>query len=194
MSYRNFASMTDPDARAFLGLFLTEMSPAISRFATSLGVELTYSSDSLVQVWAAMRPKFSWRQGYAPPPIGQPGPRLLAAQLEPPEDLPSWFHHPSGVGYARFDSETLWLIDGAGRYLGETLIRNVGGCWTSGSTQLEGHMFRNQPVISGIAPRDVSPFQTCAVLVARALTAGVEHGPHSLLDVYTTWSAQRRQP
>ncbi len=44
------------------------------------------------------------------------------------------------------------MIDGAGRYLGETLIRKFGGTWNSGDARAEGYMFQNQPVIAGVTP------------------------------------------
>ncbi len=188
--YTSFISMTEPEATAYLDRFLAEMGPSLVQFATSINSELTYSKDSLGLVWGEMRPKLAWRHGYLPPRLGQPGPRIQARQLESPENLPSWFHHPSGAGYARFSAETLWLIDGAGRYLGETLIRNVGGTWRSGAARTEGYMFQNQPVIAGITPEPVSPIQACAVLVARALRANSEQGPQSLVDVYDNWSAK----
>ena len=189
--YTSFVSMTEPEARAYLDRFLAEMGPSLVQFATSISSELTHSKDSLEQVWDEVRPKLAWRQGYLPPRLGQPGPQILAGQLESPQDLPSWFHHPSGAGYARFSAETLWLIDGTGRYLGETLIRNVGGAWNSGAARTEGYMFQNQPVIAGITPEPASPIQACAVLVARALRASSEQGPQSLIDVYENWSAQK---
>ena len=162
---------------------------SLGRFATSLDCRLTFEVDSLAEVWSAVVPKLAWRAGYTPPALGQPGPRTSSEQLEPPRDLPSWFHHPSGAGYARFSAETLWLIDGAARYLGETLVRTVGGRWTSGNAQIQGYMFQNQPVMAGITADPVSPMQTTAVLVARALRQGTELGSRSLSDVYNNWCA-----
>lgn len=190
--FTGFVSMTESEARAYLDRFLAEMGPSLTQFATSVDSELMYSADTLTQVWNAVMPKLEWRQGYLPPQLGQPGPQILVEQLESPLDLPSWFHHPSGAGYTRFSAETLWLIDGAGRYLGETLIRNCGGTWDSGEARAEGYIFQNQPVITGITPEAVSPIHTCAVLAARALRASPEPGPQSLADVYENWSAQKR--
>ncbi len=188
--YTNFVAMTRSNAKAFFDVFLSEMEPALSRFASTIGCELTYAADSLEQVWEAVVPKLAWRSGYTPPDVGQPGPRIAPEQLEPPQDLPSWFHHPSAAGYARFSAETLWLIDGAARYFGETFIRNVGGRWASGDAETEGYMFQNQPVIARITAEPVSPIQTCAVLVARALKPSAQQGPHILADVYDHWWAQ----
>lgn len=189
--YTSFVSMTKPEVRAYLDRFLAEMGPSLMQLATSIDSELTYSADSLKQVWDAVMPKLAWRQGYLPPQLGQPGHQIPMDQLEFPLALPSWFHHPSGAGYARFSAETLWLIDGAGRYLGETLIRNIGGTWASGNRQFKGYMFQNQPVIVGLTPDAVSPIQTCAVLAARALSASPKQGPRSLVDVYENWASQK---
>lgn len=192
LAYTNFASMTEPEAKAYLDQFLAEMRPSLVRFATNIDSDLTYSVDSLRWAWDAVRPRLAWRSGYLPPNPGQLGPRIRTEELEPPLDLPSWFHHPSGAGYARFSAETLWLIDGAGRYLGEILIRHIGGAWESGDDPTKGYMFQNQPVFAGITPQPVSPIQTCAVLAARALRGGPPGiTPRTLVDVYEEWSAQK---
>ena len=185
--YTNFVSMTRSEAKAYLDGFLSEMGPSLSRFATSVDCELTYSPESLEQAWHAVRPKLAWRSGYTPPALGQPGPRIHSEQLEPAQDLPSWFHHPSGAGYARFSAETLWLIDGAARYLGETLIRSVGGRWASGNARTKGYMYQNQPVLTGLTTDPLSPIQTCAVLAARTLRQSTEQGPQTLAEVYDGW-------
>lgn len=188
--YTNFVSMTSAEAATYLDGFLTEMGPSLSRFATSTDCELTCSPESLDQIWHAVRPKLTWRVDFTPPARGEPGPRIALEQLEPPEDLPSWFHHPSGAGYARFSAETLWLIDGVARYLGETFIRNVGARWGSGNAPLEGYVYQNQPVLIGVTAEPLSPMQTCAVIVARALRSRPTHGPQSLAEVYDAWCAQ----
>lgn len=185
--YTNFVAMTRSEAKAYLDVFLTEMEPSLERFATSVDRELTYSPDSLEQAWHAVRPKLAWRSGYTPPALGQPGPRIHSEQLEPAQDLPSWFHHPSGAGFARFSAETLWLIDGAARYLGETLIRRVGARWASGNARTKGYMYQNQPVLTGLTTDPLSPIQTCAVLAARALRQSTEQGPQTLAEVYDGW-------
>jgi len=192
LGYTNFASMTRADAKAYLEAFLGEMEPSLVRLATSLDCELTFSPDSLQPVWSALTTQLAWRSGYTPPELGQPGPRIVSDQLEPRGALPSWFHHPSGAGYARFSAGTLWLIDGAARYLGETLIRKVGGRWSSGYAPSKGYMYQNQPVLNGLAPEELSPLQTCAVLSARALRQSPEPGPRTLADVYEQWSSQAR--
>lgn len=189
-SYTEFVSMTRSEATAYLDRFLDEMEPSLDRFARSVDCELTFLPGSLEQVWNAVVPKLAWRAGYTPPVLGQPGPRICEEELEPAKDLPSWFHHPSGAGYARFSAETLWLIDGAARYLGKTVIRSLGGSWAPGDARTAGYMFQNQPVIVGIVDKPVSPTQTLAVLVARALRDGREQGPRTLVDVYDNWRAQ----
>lgn len=190
-SYKDFAAMTRTEAAAYLDAFLREMTPCLHRFALAVGHDLDYSEESLGQVWSAVVPGVSWRTGYAPPALGQPGPRVLEEDLEPAQALPSWFHHPSVAGYARFSAETLWLIDGAGRYLGETLVRHVGGRWKTSDADLDGNMYQNQPVVAGVTPHPVSPVQTCATLVSRVLRERMEPGPQTLADVYDTWRSQK---
>jgi len=185
--YAKFVSMTRSEAKAYLDVFLSEMGPSLDRFATSVDCELTYSPGSLEQAWHGVRPKLAWRSGYTPSAIGQPGARIHSEQLEPAQDLPSWFHHPSGAGYARFSAATLWLIDGAARYLGETLIRSVGGRWGSGNARTKGYMYQNQPVLTGLPTDPLSPIQTCAVLASRALRQSTEQGPQTLAEVYDGW-------
>jgi len=81
--YTSFISMTTPEAKAYLDQFLAEMGQSLTRFAASIDSELTYSADSLEEVWDAVRAKVKWRLGYQPPRVGQPGPRILTGQLEP---------------------------------------------------------------------------------------------------------------
>ena len=188
--YTTFVSMTRSEARAYLELFIGEMEPSMARLASSVDCELTFSPDSLQHIWNALTPQLSWRSGYTPPELGQPGPRFDPEQLEAPGELPSWFHHPSGAGYARFSAGTLWLIDGAARYLGETIIRNAGGRWSPGDAASKGYMYQNQPVLDGLGSDSLSPLQACAVLSARALRQRSEPGPQALLDLYGQWSAQ----
>ena len=186
-NYTDFVTMTKAEANSYLDVFLSEMAPSLNRFARSVGPELTYSPGSLEQVWRVLVPAIAWRAGYVPPALGEPGPRVPEADLEPPQDLPSWFHHPSGAGYARFSAETLWLIDGAARYLGETAIRNIGGRWASGNARIKNYMYQNQPVLTDLATDPLSPIQTCAVLAARALRQSAEPGPQTLAEAYDGW-------
>ncbi|KQO36515.1 hypothetical protein [Aeromicrobium sp. Leaf245] len=185
--YTNFVSMTKPEAADYLVEFLDDMEPALERFASSVEVLLTFEPASLREAWASTVTRLSWRVGYAPPSRGQPGPRIGTDEIEPAQELPSWFHHPSGAGYARFSSESLWLIDGAARYLGETVIRSTAGHWAPGNERMKGYMFQNQPVIVGVTADPVSPMQTCAVLASKELGSTTPAGPRTLTDVYERW-------
>jgi hypothetical protein len=191
-TFTDFASMTPAIARAYLEQFLEEMDSALVQFANATKVELSYAPDSLCPAWEAIEHQLAWREGYLPAHSGQPEPQFRPDGIEEPSKLPSWFHHPSGAGYARFSAETLWLIDGAARYLGETLIRNVGGSWQVGDSRKPGYLFQNQPVVTGIAREPVSPMQTCAVLVSKSLRDGPQPRPRTLTDVYQQWSEHQR--
>lgn len=190
--YTDFVAMSRPEAAKFLEVLLADQQRALDHFSATIGVDLTYSADSLISVWESMAPRLAWRAGYAPPSPGQPGPRINVERLEPPSELPTWFHHPSGVGYARFSAETLWLIDGAGRYLGETVVRTGHGKWATGRSRAKGYIFQNQPVIILADAPPVSPFQTAAVLASRALGTGADVGPRTLADVYRGWRPEAR--
>lgn len=192
-TYTNFTAMDTTDADEYLHRFLDEQADALQRYSASVSIPLEYTPDSLDAVWDATLPHLDWRHGYVPPALGQPGPAINSDQLEPAEALPSWFHHPSGAGYARFSASTLWLIDGAGRYFGEFLVRTMSAKWASGRSQVKNYLYRNQPVVTGVGLVPISPFQTCAVLSSRALRAGPERGPRTLRDVWgqlTQGSAQ----
>lgn len=182
--YTDFTAMNRPEATSYLSHFLTDQQGSLTRLASEIELELAFSPNSLEPVWDAIVPKLAWRAGYKPPALGEPGPRVDGRQLEAPEVMPTWFHHPSGPGYARFSADTLWLIDGTGRYLGEVLVRTSDGRWETGHARSKGYMLQNQPVIAGAGAAPISPFQTCAVLAARALRQGPEQGPRTLIDAY----------
>ena len=92
-----------------------------------------------------------------------------------------------GTGRAHFSAGTLWLIDGLGRYLGETVIANAPRTrWAAGHARAKGYMFQNQPVVHGLADEE-SPLHTTAIVVARALRADPVRGATSLREVYDTW-------
>lgn len=183
-TYTDFAGMSAAQADEYLRQFLAEQAGALARFASAISVPLQYTPECLDAVWDATVPRLRWRRGYVPPALGQPGPVISPDQLEPPAELPSWFHHPSAASYARFSASTLWLIDGAGRYFGEFLVQNEGARWASGRSGAKNYLYQNQPVIVGAGPAAFSPFQTCAVLSSRALRGGTERGPRTLRDVW----------
>ncbi|WP_442574868.1 hypothetical protein ACSBPH_13685 [Microbacterium sp. F51-2R] len=185
--YTDFVAMSGPEATEFLEGLLADQQRSLDQFSSSIGVDLTYAVESLIQVWEAIAPRLTWRADYLAPSPGQLGPRISVDQLEPPAELPVWFHHPSGVGYARFSSKTLWLIDGAGRYLGETVVRTGRGNWATGRSRAKGYIFQNQPVIALTEAAPVSPFQTAAVLASRTLGPSTDTGPKTLFDVYRAW-------
>lgn len=185
--YTNFVAMTEVEAEDYLLGFLDEMDSCLDRFRSAIQVDLTFSPESLTSVWNAVLPNIAWRSGWNPPTDGRPGTLIPEVAIESAELLPSWFHHPSGVGYARFSMQTLWLIDGLGRYLGEILVRSGMGRWRAGASTLEGYNFQNQPVIVGATTDPVSPIQSCAVVVSRALGRSSERGPGSPEDLYKAW-------
>lgn len=183
-NFTDFSTMTGRDAAAFLERFLADRRTCLERFASTICLPLTFDKDSLDPIWEAVRTRVSWRSGYEPPPLGKPGPRIVLEQLESPDELPTWFHHPSGAGYARFSANTLWLLDGLGRYFGEVLVQTAGGKWVAGSSPTKGYVFQNQPVITGAGKIPVNPMQMCSVLASRELRQGNERGPRTLEEAY----------
>lgn len=190
-----FVGMSRGEARVYLARFLDEMEAGVRRVvdeAAASGGPTAEAWDrtpaSLGPVWEWAVPRLSWRPGYEPPALGMPGPRITDDQLEPLGQLPSWFHHPSAASYADFSADTLWLIDGLGRYLGQTVLATVPGTsWAAGHSRNKGYMFQNQPVVRGLAEEE-SPFHTMAILVSRTLQPEPVRGIASLRDVYDAWT------
>lgn len=191
-----FASMTTADARGYLERFTAEMQPALQRLAdhaTATGGpsadELDLSPASLDPLWEWAVHRLAWRSGYVAPEPGRPGPRIAAAEIEPADQLPSWFHHPSAAGYARFSAATLWLVDGLGRYLGATVVRTLPGTnWAVGDSRVAGYVYQNHPVVRGLIDEE-DPIYSCAVAVEKSLRA-VSRGPQSLHAFYNIWAAR----
>ena len=171
-----FVSMTRAQAAEYLARFLAEMPACEQRLADTTAAtggpstqSLDHTPASLEPLWEWAAGRFAWRDGYTPPPLGMPGPRIDPADLEPAAQLPSWFHHPSGAGYARFSAQTLWLIDGLGRYLGNTVVRTIAGTrWQAGHARDNGYAFQNQPVIAGLGD-EIMTVWICATLTATVL-------------------------
>ena len=188
--------MTKAQAQAYFERFTAEMQPSLQRLSQQAGTsagpasaELDLTPGSLDLLWEWAAPRLSWREGYAPPDVGRPGPRIAAEQLEPADQLPSWFHHPSAAGYARFSAVTLWLIDGLGRYLGATVVHTLPGTsWAVGHSRVSGYVYQNQPVIRGLIDEE-NPVYSCAVVVEKALR-GLPRGPQSLHAFYDIWAAR----
>lgn len=190
-----FVSMSKAEAKEYLEQFLREMPSALERLRSQSSVtggpELDGSVASLDELWAWALPRFQWREGYVPPALGQPGARISADQLEPADDLPSWFHHPSAAGYARYSVETIWLVDGLARYLGELVVANVPGAgWRVGNARRKGYLFQNQPVVGGLGGDEQSPLHTCGILVGRALRPESVPGVQSPRDAYLSWTSR----
>ena len=189
-----FVSMSKLEAEEYFQRFMAEMPACERRLADTASAtggpspqSLDHAPESLGRLWEWAATRLAWREGYEPPALGLPGPRIDAEDLEPADQLPSWFHHPSGVGYARFSPETLWLIDGLGRYAGNTLVETVPGTrWKAGHARTKGYMFQNQPVVAGLG-EEIMPIQVCAVLASKALTGG----QRSLREAFDNWLSRR---
>lgn len=188
-----FVRMTRAQAREYLTRFLAEMPASQLRLADTAAATggptaqaHDHTAESLGPLWQWAATRLAWRPGYTPPPLGMPGPRIDPSDLEPPEQLPSWFHHPSGAGYAQFSADTLWLLDGLGRHLGNTVVHTIPGArWEAGHARAQGYALQNQPVIAGLGD-EIMTIEVCAALAAKALTGG----QRTLRDAYDNWASR----
>lgn len=187
-----FVEMSRPEARAFLERFLAETPgrlQALREQCSSTGgpsaQSLDLTPDSLDPLWSWAAPRLAWRDGYQSPPPGEPGGRVPLDQLEPEDQLPSWFD-PVVSGWARWSAESLWLLDGLARYLGETVLASVPGArWTAGHARRRGYAYENHPVLTGLPAEDIAPVWSTAIVAARALQPGP--GPASLKALHDVW-------
>ncbi len=180
------------EGKAYVQQFLGENDAALSRLreqaAGSGGpTTLDLTVASLGPLWAWAVPRASWRTGWVPLPPGEIPPRLSPDDLEPADELPSWFAFPGGD--ARFSAETLWLLDGLGRYLGQTLVANVpGATWVAGHNRHRGYQYENHPVVR-IGSTEWEPMQSAGIVLGRAIDPWSSGpGPTSLDDLYTVWT------
>jgi hypothetical protein len=188
-----FVEMSRAEGKAFLDRFLRETPEQLERLrelAAATGgprpEELDLTPASLTPLWTWAMPRLRWRSGYTPPPLGEPGGRVPPEALEPEDQLPSWFD--AGIpGWARWSADSLWLIDGLARYLGETLIAHVPRAkWVAGHARTKGYMYQNHPVVTGLPTDDSEPMDSVGVIAARELLQ--LPGPNTLRDTYDAWT------
>lgn len=148
---------------------------------------LDLSTDSLGPLWEWAAPRFAWRPGYAPPPFGLPGPRVDPHAVEPAATLPEWFD--PDLHWNRLSLQSVWLVDGLARYLGECLLREVPGArWTVGRSWRRGYVFQNHPVIRGLpVGGPLQPMWSVSILAARALQPSP--GPATPADLVAACTA-----
>lgn len=191
----DFINFDRARARAYLAEFINEMEPCLDRLRSrseSTGgpsaAELDLSPASLDPLWDWARTGFAWREGYEPPAhTGLPGPRIEA--IEPLEELPSWFQDPGLHSDARFSFDTVWLIDGLGRYLGETAVRHLDGfSWRVGHSRVKHYQFENQPVIAG-PPDEVQPFNLMSGAANWVLNPARPVEAPTLAETFERWRA-----
>lgn len=188
-----FVEMSRPEAEAFLDRFLSETPQQLERLrrlATTTGgprpEALDLSPGSLTPLWTWAAPRLAFRSGYTPPPLGEPGGRVPLDALEPEGQLPSWFD-PVVPGWARWSADSLWLIDGLARYLGETLVTHVPRArWAAGHARTKGYVYQHQPVVTGLPTDDSQPMASVTIIAARVLLPSP--GPTTLRDLYDAWT------
>lgn len=188
-----FIELSRPEARAFLDRFTSETPQHLDRLRERAGAtggpppeQLDLTASSLNRLWTWAAPRFSWRDGYTPPAPGEPGGRVSLDALEPEDQLPSWFD-PLVPGWARWSADSLWLIDGLGRYLGQTLVEEIPGAkWVAGHSRTKGYLYQNHPVITGLPADDSQPMASVAIIASRVLLP--TPGPSTLRDLYDAWT------
>lgn len=104
--YTDFTAMNRPEATVYLIHFLADQRGSLSRLASEIELDLTFSPNSLEPAWDAIGPRLAWCAGYKPPALGERGPRVDRRQLGARELPPTRFHHPRGPGHARFSADT----------------------------------------------------------------------------------------
>ena len=191
-SYRSFPGMSRRQARAYLAQFLGEMDASHDRLVGTSEAsggpgrgELDFTRESLGPLWEWARPRYAWRADYVPVPLGQPNP-WRPSGLEPASALPSWFHHPSGIGMERFDAESLWLMDGVARYAARTLTQRLPHLnWGRGTRFPPGYIHANQPVLKGFDV-DLCPYSSEAGRAVSVLVPELNEPP-TLVEHHDAW-------
>lgn len=187
-----FVELSRSEAKSFLDRFQDETPErlaALRDLTSSTGGphadQLDLTPASLEPLWSWAAPRLSWREGFTPPPLGEPGGRVSPEELEPEDQLPGWFD-PIVPGWARWSAGSLWLVDGLARYLGETLVTQVGARWAAGHARTRGYVYQNHPVVTGLRTDAVQPMASVAIIAGRVLQP--TPGPRTLRDLYTAWT------
>ena len=101
----SFLTLNAPEAKAFLASFLEATPQRLDELRQQCATQggpppevLDLTPSSLEPLWSWAQPRFSWREGYQPRPLGEPGPRVHVEVMEPLEELPPWFAPPSAGG------------------------------------------------------------------------------------------------
>ena len=189
----SFLTLKAPEAKAFLASFLEATPQRLDELRQQCATQdgpppevLDLTPSSLEPLWSWAQPRFSWREGYQPRPLGEPGPRVHVEVMEPLEELPPWFDPPL-LRWSAFCPSSLWLIDGLARYLGQCLLDHVPDArWEVGKAR-KGYVYQNHPVIVGLPVGDpVQPMWSVSIIAGRALQPSP--GPSTLMDAFTAWT------
>jgi hypothetical protein len=189
-----FEELSDKEAQAYFDKFIGAMPSQLDRLrqmSESTGgptaKDLDLSINSLQPIWEWAAGRVAWRPGYVGAPAGEPQPLVDLATVEPAQDLPEWFSDWPQL-WAQFSAPTLWLIDGFGRYLGETLVASFPGAkWKIGKSHVKGFVFQNHPVVSKVPlVGDVEPIRSTFSFVRQQLDGRSYATPYELLS---RWAA-----
>lgn len=146
--------MTRDQASAYLEQFLEEMPASRERLAQTLerhGADPALAEDltpaSLNPMWDALSPLLAWQDGYVPPSPAEPPPPLRLEALGDLDALPSWLW--SNSASIRLSPESMWLMDGMGRHLGNVLVAVTPGMrWSVGRHRIRAYVYQNHPVVT----------------------------------------------
>ena len=83
--------------------------------------------------------------------------------------------------------DSLWLMDGLARYLGETLVTQVPGAkWVAAHSRTKGSVYQNHPDVTGLPTDDSEPMASVSIIASRVLLP--TPGPRTLTDLYDAWT------
>lgn len=191
---REFYSMTRDQASDYLEQFLAEMPASRLRLAQTLerhGADPALAEDftpgSLDPMWEALSPQLAWQDGYHPDPE-HPEIRPSLEALGDLDALPSWLTTNSAA--ISFNPESIWVIDGLGRHLGNVLVAVLPGMrWSVGRHRIRAYVYQNHPVITDNHGHgdDDHPLEGVGIIAKRHLNGT----PDSLRALFETWASMR---
>lgn len=193
-----YHEMTTAQARAYLEQFMSEMDAGRERLADTLrerGADPVLAHDltpgSLHLIWEAVSPLLAWQDGYTPPDSMLPWIQSSLEGLGDLDALPSWVATVGGP--IDFSPDTLWIIDGVGRHLGNVMVASVPGMrWDVGHHRIRAYVHRNKPVVIDPEGADLNPLEVAAIVTARSLDGLLDSGSNSPWDSFVMRAAYSR--
>lgn len=169
--------MSRRQAGDYLNQFLSEMPASRERFAAALerhGASPHLAEDtspsSLLPVWEALSPSLAWQDDYRPDPPTRADILRWIEELGDLDALPSWLFEDSAA--ISLSPDTIWLVDGLGRHLGNVLSAQVPNMrWAVGRHRNRNYVYQNHPIITTDpgTGQDHHPLESTAIIIRRHL-------------------------